>query len=337
MSIDNIVKKENLDLKDLSFDECKEKLHSVKDVGSRKIIFKRMIFIVEDCNQVLFLAAELPDDDLGKLFIDDVDIESISLCVSNLWFDICNVSKDNSYINNQALNAYLKLHNIQKDCSMIYLKNEYLFSKYYTLSGKKHYALKVIWQEGKDVEFTDIKGLEMKRSEIPSYSQKLLTNILDVILSDQDNILDIILKMVEEAKLEAIKLIEQRDNSIVRVVSFSKKMKNYKKLPQHIKAMQIWNIMAGKEDFKQYSKGKMWPIMGFKMDKAPEHIRKNYSEVFLKKFKSSDFNVICLTEDVQKLPEWAEPNVKDIISYAIDDRVGNLIEPLAKPAQMLLF
>lgn len=248
------------------------------------------------------------------------------------------IKKIQNFANETIIDEFLKLHNIQKSKSMIYLKNEYLFSKYYSLNGKKHYALKVISQEGKDVQSIEIKGLEMKRSEIPSYSQKLLTEVLDMILSeDNTNLLDKILEKVDKAKKEMVGLIEKRDNSIVRVSSFSKDIEQYKKEPQHIKGMKIWNILNGKEDFRQHSKGYLWPLMGIKLEKAPEYVRKNYSEIFLKKYKSSDLDVICLPEDVKKLPEWFEPNIKEIINYGVQDRVDNLVEPLMKKVEMLLF
>jgi len=243
-----------------------------------------------------------------------------------------------NFVNDVALDPYLKLHNIPRADSIIFLKNEYLFSKYYTLNGKKHYASKVISQEGKDINFIDIKGLEMKRSEIPKRSQALLIEILDVILEDNIKKSDIkkrVDKITKDAKVEMMGLVEKRDNSVVRVVSYSKPLSQYKKQPQHIKAMLIWNCLMG-EDFRYGSKGKLWNIKGIDLDKAPESVKSNYSTKFLNTFKTSDLDCICIPEDVEILPPWFIPDMKKIISYSCDDRVANLTEPLWKEAEQIL-
>jgi DNA polymerase elongation subunit (family B) len=245
-----------------------------------------------------------------------------------------------SYVNNIAIDAFLPLHNISKKDSIIFLKNEFLFSKYYTLNGKKHYAAKVISQEGKDINFVDIKGLETKRSEIPSSSQRLLNKILDIILEDnikKSDIKERVDNIVKITKKEMMELAEQRDNSVVRVVSYSKPLSEYKNMPQHIKAMLMWNAIMN-EDFRYGSKGKLWNISGIDLNKAPESVKHNFNDLFLKKFSYKDLNCICVPEDVNKLPEWFIPDVKKIISYACDDRVNNITEPLWKESEdMLLF
>jgi len=245
-----------------------------------------------------------------------------------------------SYINNIAIDAFLPLHNISKKDSIIFLKNEFLFSKYYTLNGKKHYAAKVISQEGKDINFTEIKGLEMKRSEIPSRSQKLLNDILNVIL--EDNIKKSTIKtkvddIVSKTRKEIMNLVDDRDNSVVRVVSYSKPLSEYKNMPQHIKAMLMWNSLMN-EDFRYGSKGKLWNIKGIDLDKAPESVKSKFYDVFMKKFNVKDLDCICLPEDVNKLPDWFIPDMKKIISYSCDERVNNLTEPLWKESEApLLF
>lgn len=248
------------------------------------------------------------------------------------------INKIQSFINDIAIEDFLNVHNIERKDSIIYLKNEFLFSKYYTLNGKKHYAAKVISQEGKDIKYTDIKGLEIKRSEIPSRSQKLLTNILDVILEDDIKKSDIkpkVDQIIADAKTEMLKLIENRDNSVVRVVSFSKPLSEYKNMPQHIKAMLMWNLLVN-EDFRYGAKGKLWNLSGIDLSKASDIIKDNYHNKFLKKFNVKDLDCICLPEDVKTLPKCFIPDVKKIMRYACDDRVNNLTEPLWKESEDIL-
>ena len=248
------------------------------------------------------------------------------------------IQKIQDYVNKVALSEFLKLHNIPKENSMIFLKNEYLFNKYYTLNGKKHYAAKVIAQEGKDINETEIKGLEIKRSEIPKKSQEVLKEILNVILDiniKKENIKPTVDKIAEKAKKEMIELVEKRDNSVVRMVSYSKSLKDYKAMPRHIKAMMIWNELVN-EDFRMGSRGKLWDLRAIDLTKAPENIKANFHNKLVKKFKLDDIDCICLPEEVDKLPEYCVPDVKKIVSYACDDRIANMTEPLWKESEQTL-
>jgi DNA polymerase elongation subunit (family B) len=248
------------------------------------------------------------------------------------------ISTIQDHVNKDAISKFLDLHHIPIENSLIFLKNEFLFSKYYTLSGKKHYAAKVIAQEGKDVQDTEIKGLEIKRSEIPPRSQKLLGDILNIILDvniPKHEILDKVEKVINQARKEMMDLIEQRDNSIVRTVSYSKPLSDYKNMPQHIKGMLMWNALIN-EDFRYGAKGKLWNIQAIDLDKAPESVKSNYAEKFLKKFKRSDLDCICLPEDVDKLPDFFIPDIKKVIEYACDERAENMLEPLREKTQLIL-
>jgi len=310
------------------------------------------------CDEYLVKRGDIPKFKMNIDFLDKVksltdvlygDTDSIFVYLTNYLKDKGIVVKNSkevqdeiqkiqNFVNEDSLNPFLALHNLKKVHSMIFLKNEFLFSKYYTLNGKKHYAAKVISQEGKDISFTEIKGLEMKRSEIPSRSQKFLTTVLDIILQDDIKKSDIKIqvdKLVDITREEMMELVEERDNSIVRVVSYSKPLNQYKKLPQHIKAMLMWNCIMG-EDFRYGAKGKLWNIQGIDLNKAPESVKVNFNEKFLKNYCHKDLNCICVPEDVDKLPEWFIPDMKKLISYCCDDRVGNLTEPLWKESESIL-
>ena len=249
------------------------------------------------------------------------------------------IDKIQKFINETALNEFLKYHNIAKKNSMINLKNEYIFSRYYTLNGKKHYALKVISQEGRDINIREIKGIEVRRSEIPERSRKMLNEILDVILGDvkKSDIKGIVDKIVDRTRKEMYDLICKRDNSIVRTISFSKPLADYKALPQHLKSMLVWNALMG-EDFRVGSKGHLWPIKAIDISKAPQNIQSNFYNILSKKYKLSEVDCVALPEDVDKLPVWFIPDEKRIIQYCCNDRVDNLVEPLWQESnQMLLW
>ena len=249
---------------------------------------------------------------------------------------IAEINKIQSFYNDIALPQLLQMHNIDLKYSVMNLKNEFLFSRYYTLVGSKHYCSHVISQEGKNVDYLDVKGLEIKRSEIPPASQRLLQKLIDTIMDDKvkkyelKDKLDVIVK---EGKKEMLKMIEDHNGEVARVVSFSKPLDEYKTIPAHIKGMLMWNDLTGVEDFKHGVKGKMWNILGINIEKAPENIKKRYYDVFTKKYNSSDVKCICVPEDVDILPDYFQVDVKKMISYGCDDRVNILLDPLWKESE----
>lgn len=250
----------------------------------------------------------------------------------------CNkeIAKIQKFYNNIAIPELLKLHNVNTKYSVMNLKNEFLFSRYYTLEGSKHYCSHVISQEGKKVDFIDIKGLEVKRSEIPEMSQKMLTELIDTIMDESipkyqlKDKLDSIAKTYEE---KMTRVLENHEIGVARISAFSKDIKEYKTIPSHVKAMLLWNEITGVEDFKHGTKGKLWNILGFDLDKAPKHIVDNYHSKISSKYNSSDIKCICTPEDVEKLPEWCIIDTKKMLEYACKDRVANLLNPLWKESE----
>jgi DNA polymerase elongation subunit (family B) len=278
------------------------------------------------------------DTDSAFLYLTDY-LKAQNIEVKKSPEVLCEIDKIQKFVNETALNEFLKYHNIDKKDSMIFLKNEYIFSKYYTLNGKKHYAAKVIAQEGRDINMREIKGIEIRRSEIPERSRKMLNEILDVILGDvkKSDIKGIVDKIADKTRKEMFDLVDKRDNSVVRTVAYSKPLSEYRVIPRHLKAMLIWNILVA-EDFRPGNKGKLWDIKAIDLSKAPESVRSNYNDKLSKKYERSDVDCICLPEEVDKLPDYFIPDDKKIVAYACDDRVANLTEPLwTESNQMLLW
>lgn len=241
------------------------------------------------------------------------------------------IAKVQSFINKIALPQLLQIHNVDLDHSVMNLKNEFLFSKYYTLKGSKHYCSKVIAQEGKKVEFIDVKGLEVKRSEIPPLSQQMLQTMIDTIMDENNKKCDLkplLENIAAKYKKEAINILTQHKIGAARIVAFSKELKDYKTIPQHIKGMLMWNELMGKEDFKTGTKGKLWNITGIELEQAPKELQDRYHDKFLKKFSATDLKYICTPEDLESLPSYFNIDMPKMLSYAIDDRADALLEPL---------
>jgi len=244
------------------------------------------------------------------------------------------IAKIQGFLNKNLMSIFGKMHRIPSEKSMLELKNEYLFSKYYALNVKKKYAMKVVAQEGRELSFIDIKGLEIKRSDYSKKTQEILQNVLEMILSDDFTITKVN-DYVSKMSLEVAEKAQSGDPEVVKSVNFSKPLNQYKTISQHIKAMLMWNAIVN-EDFRHGSRGHLFPLKGIDLDKAPEEIKKNYHERFLKKFKPGDLKAIVIPEDVHKLPKYFVPDVKQIVSFSVTDRTNLLLEPLMKKTQDLL-
>ena len=241
------------------------------------------------------------------------------------------VSDVQVYINKTILPTLLLKHNVKLNKSQMYLKNEFLMDRYYALNAKKKYASHIISQEGKTIDEIDIKGLEIKRSEIPPRSQKMLTDILNVILDTSNTKMDIkrkVKQIQEETKKEIIELIKSGDLSVAKTVAYSKKSQEYKVLPQHLLGMYTWNCLVGQEEFKYGSKGKCFNVFELDLNKASKNIQDNYYNIYCKKFPNTPIEAIVIPEGIPKLPEYFIPNVEKTVKYACDDRVKTMMSGL---------
>lgn len=246
--------------------------------------------------------------------------------------DVLNAVSDvQKYINKTILPTLLQKHNVKLDKSQMYLKNEFLMDRYYALNAKKKYASHIISQEGKTIDEIDIKGLEIKRSEIPPRSQKMLSEILDVILDTTNTKTDIKRKVTEireKTKKEMMELTKNGDISIAKTVAYSKKPEDYKVLPQHLLGMYTWNCLIGQEEFKYGSKGKLFNVLGIDLNKAPKNIQDNYYKIYCEKFPNTPIEAIVIPENVKKLPDYFIPDMKTTIRYSCDDRVDTMMSGL---------
>ena len=267
--------------------------------------------------------------DTDSMFVDFTEhLKRKNLPLKNCKETDEEIKRIQDYLNKDLLKGFAINHNIPLDKSMLMLKNEYLFSKYYTLQAKKKYAFKVIAQEGRELSFTEIKGLEIKRSDIPEYSRKMLTTILDMIFSDNFN-LRTIEDFVEQEKLKVFDMAKKGDLSVAKTVTYQKEEEDYKNFPQHIRGMEMWNSLV-KDDFRHGSKGKLYEVSGIDLSKAPQEVKDNYEHKFSKRFKTEKLTAVVIPEYLDRLPEYFVPNVKRIVNFVVAERVDLMLEPLMK-------
>jgi hypothetical protein len=114
------------------------------------------------------------------------------------------------------------------------------------------------------------------------------------------------------------------DKGIARPVSYGKKLKDYKTIPQGVKAMEAWNEIVY-DIHKTGAKAYMYWVAGIDTAKAPPEICRRY-EKFLASGKK--FEVIAIPDEEEKLPDYFVPDVKSAMKFAFVDRHELLLKPL---------
>jgi DNA polymerase elongation subunit (family B) len=244
------------------------------------------------------------------------------------------VSEIQDFLNKTLMGDMCRIHNLPADISMLQLKNEFLFSKYYTLNVKKKYATKVISQEGRRLNFIDIKGLEINRSDFSEITKEILEYVLNKILDDEFSLVHI-MDYIEKSKVRVAEMASEGLFKIAKTVAFSKPLKEYKTITQNIKGMMMWNDLVN-DDFHHGDRGYLFPILGIDLDKAPQSVKDNYNSKFLANYSANDLKAIVIPESEEKLPDYFIPNIKQIVSFSVTDRTDLLLEPLIKKTQDLL-
>jgi len=99
------------------------------------------------------------------------------------------------------------------DFNRLVLKNELVISRGLFLA-KKRYAIRVINNEGKDVDEINFMGVEIKRSDYPSASKEFMKTLSDMILKSEKVRLPKLLQFVQHEEQKFKQLIESGDKSI---------------------------------------------------------------------------------------------------------------------------
>jgi DNA polymerase elongation subunit (family B) len=257
------------------------------------------------------------------------DTDSIFCCFENFkgektvgnilsW---CALIED--FLNKDKIVEVVKKHNVDLKYNRLVLKNELVISRGLFLA-KKRYAIRVINNEGKDVDKINYMGVEIKRSDYPSKSKIFLKTLSELILKSEKVSLTSLLKYVNEKEPEFMELIRKGDKSIARPITWGKELKDYKLIPQGVKAMQAWNEVMYKIH-KKGTKGYMYWISGIDPERAPEDVLKRYE-----KFAGSGnkVEVIAIPDEEAKLPDYFIPNMKGTMSFVFKDRYELMLQPL---------
>ena len=230
-----------------------------------------------------------------------------------------------NYLNNDIMKEIVESRNVPFKYNRLVLKNELLISRGLFLA-KKRYAIRVTNNEGKDVDQVNYMGIEIKRSDYPSRSKELMKKILDILLKSETVSVTKLFDFINSQEKEFIELIKRGEKTIARPVSYGKKLKDYKTIPQGVRAMECWNKVMY-PIHTQGTKAYMFRVKGIDDLKAPEDVILRYQKFI---GAGNKFEVIAIPDDVETLPSYIIPDVKGNLDFAFTARHELLLEPLTK-------
>jgi uracil-DNA glycosylase family 4 len=271
------------------------------------------------------------------------DTDSIFLTYENLIDkskNMVNSVKDVKELNNEiqhflndiVVKKIVEKHNVPEDKNRLILKNELVIKRGLFLA-KKRYANYIISQEDTPIDKIEGMGIETKRSDFANTTKEYLKEVLELILKSEKLSLPKVLNYIKDKTEVFVDLVTSRKTEIGRPVSFTKKLKDYKVVPQGVKGMTNWNELEYKT-FDVGARGYLFKLKGIDLDKAPEEVRLNYDKYFIKKGKPIDF--IVVPEEEAIVPPYYIIDTKEMVKFAWKDRCDLLLEPLLTPKQEIL-
>ena len=271
------------------------------------------------------------DTDSIFCMFGDFDQEKHEITVENIhkW-----CKQIEQFLNEDKIVNVVKKHNVDLEFNRLVLKNELVISRGLFLA-KKRYAIRVINNEGSEVDKINYMGLEIKRSDYPAKSKEFLSELSELILKADRFKLGKTIQYVNRKEREFKTLIANGDKSIARPVTYGKELKQYKTIPQGVRAMEAWNkIMYNIH--KTGNKAYMYWVRGIDFDKIPdqeerEAIRERYDKFLA---EGNKFEVIAIPDEEPRLPSYFVPDLKSALKFAFEDRHQLMLKPLTDVRQM---
>jgi len=229
-----------------------------------------------------------------------------------------------TFLNKIIIPPIVTMKNVDIKRNRLALKNELVIRRGLFLA-KKRYALHVIEQEKKPTDEMTAMGVEIKRSDFPSYTKECLRELLDIILKTEKISISRINEYVNGKEKEFVTRIMSGNKTISRPVSFTKDEEDYKRIPPGVIAMQNWNNLVY-DIFRQGSRGYLYKIAAIDLDKAPKDVVERYNKEFIAKGKKLE--IIAVPDEESKLPDYFIPDRKAMLTFSWTDRYNLLLEPI---------
>ena len=246
--------------------------------------------------------------------------------INNLNIEVSN------FLNNIIVPGIVDKHNVPLNRNKLILKNELVVKRGLFLA-KKRYSNYIIAIEGTPVDQIKSMGLETKRSDFAKATKEYLEQMLELILKTETLSIPKILNFVKEKTDIFTKIISDGNTVIGRPVSFGKKLKEYKVIPQSVKGMIAWNELEY-ETFDVGSRGYLFKLKGIDLDKAPEEVRLNYDKYFSK--KGTKLELLVIPEEIKIVPDYYIIDVKEMLQFSWKDRCDLILQPLIEIKQEIL-
>jgi len=227
------------------------------------------------------------------------------------------------FLNDDKIIEVVKRHNVDLEFNRLRLKNELVISRGIFLA-KKRYVIRVINNEGKDVDKINYMGVEIKRSDYPSKSKEFLSQLSELLLKSEKISFPKILKFIESNKRDFINLIEERDKTVARPASWGKELKDYKNIPQGVRAMLAWNKIMY-DIHGPGVKGYMYWVKGIDIDKAPQDVLDRYHKFIS---DGEKLEVIAIPDEEERLPHYFIPDLQAALKFTFEDRYELFLKPL---------
>lgn len=227
------------------------------------------------------------------------------------------------FLNKDKIIDLVRKHNVDPEFNRLALKNELLISRGLFLA-KKRYAIRVVGQEGKKVDRVNYMGVEIKRSDFPSQSKQFLKELLDLILKSEKVSIPKLMQFVKSKESEFVNMIVKGDKKIARPVSYTKDEKDYKTIPQGVRAMETWNKIMY-DIHKPGAKAYMFWVKGIDTEKAPQDVIEKYNR-YIKDGKKLE--VIAIPDEEISLPNYFLVDLNATLKFVFKDRYNLMLEPL---------
>ena len=237
-------------------------------------------------------------------------------------------SEIETFLNDDKIAAIAERHYVDMDYNRLKLKNELVISRGLFLA-KKRYAIRVINNEGKDVDKINYMGVEIKRSDYPRKSKEFLSELTELILKSEKFKLTKTIQYVARKEREFKEFILNGDKSIARPVTYGKELKDYKVIPQGVKAMEAWNKIMY-DIHKRGNKAYMYWVRGIDFDKIRDVKEREIIRAKYEKFigEGNKFEVIAIPDEEKRLPSFFVPDLKAALKFTFEDRHQLMLKPL---------
>ena len=93
-----------------------------------------------------------------------------------------------------------------------------------------------------------------------------------------------------------------------------------------------WNDLLY-NSFEYGTRGYLYKLNGIDLSKAPKEIIENYNKRFVERGKVLE--TICIPDEINRLPEYFIPDMKDMLRFHWQDRYSQLLAPIIKPVELV--